>query len=126
MKIKTADLIDAPLDWVVATIEGYGELRRNPHAFDQSLIMNRRDGQCVLFFSLKYSTDWAQGGPIIEREGISLNLWAEFGWRAGARTGKSPASFYSGPTPLVAAMRCFVAAHLGDEVEIPDELMKQP
>jgi len=28
-----------------------------------------------------------------------------------------------GHTPLVAAMRCFVASHLGDEVEIPDELV---
>jgi hypothetical protein len=27
-----------------------------------------------------------------------------------------------GPTPLVAAMRCYVASKLGDEVEVPDEL----
>lgn len=28
-----------------------------------------------------------------------------------------------GPTPLIAAMRCFVASKLGDEVEVPDELL---
>lgn len=28
-----------------------------------------------------------------------------------------------GSTPLVAAMRCYVAAELGDEVEVPDELL---
>jgi len=28
----------------------------------------------------------------------------------------------SGPTPLIAAMRCFVASKVGDEVEIPDIL----
>jgi hypothetical protein len=27
-----------------------------------------------------------------------------------------------GPTALVAAMRCYVAACLGDEIEIPEEL----
>jgi hypothetical protein len=27
-----------------------------------------------------------------------------------------------GPTPLIAAMRCYVASKLGDAVEIPEEL----
>jgi hypothetical protein len=30
-----------------------------------------------------------------------------------------------GPTPLIAAMRCYVASKLGDEVEIPSELGSQ-
>ncbi len=29
---------------------------------------------------------------------------------------------YYGPSPLIAAMRCYVSAELGDEVEIPEEL----
>jgi hypothetical protein len=29
---------------------------------------------------------------------------------------------YRGPTPLIAAMRCYVASVLGDEVEVPDSL----
>ena len=28
-----------------------------------------------------------------------------------------------GPTPLIAAMRCYVASKLGDEVEVPEELL---
>ena len=28
-----------------------------------------------------------------------------------------------GPTPLIAAMRCYVASKLGDEVEVPVELL---
>jgi hypothetical protein len=31
----------------------------------------------------------------------------------------------NGPTPLVAAMRCYVASKLGDTVEIPDDLVKE-
>jgi hypothetical protein len=26
------------------------------------------------------------------------------------------------PTPLIAAMRCYVASKLGDEVDVPEEL----
>ncbi len=51
------------------------------------------------------STDWAQGGPLIEREKITLSD-CEGGWAAGyAGTLNS-----FGPTPLIAAMRCFVAS----------------
>ena len=30
----------------------------------------------------------------------------------------------STPTPLIAAMRCFVASKIGEEVNVPDELVK--
>jgi hypothetical protein len=30
-----------------------------------------------------------------------------------------------GPTPLIAAMRCYVASKMGDEVDVPDELVKE-
>ena len=74
---------------------------------------------------IPYSTDWAQGGPIIEREGISIVLdWdvvGEFLWGA-TRIEQSVVSQAEGTTPLIAAMRCYVASKLGDEVEIPDEL----
>ena len=136
MKVKTADLIGPALNWAVATIEGYGGLRRNPHAFDQSLIMNRRDGQCVLFSSLNYLTDWSQGGPIIEREGINLfkhnklndgqpDVWCAH--KVVPRPNmegsfNSCALALDGPTPLIAAMRCFVSSKLGDEVDVPEEL----
>ena len=69
-----------------------------------------------------YSTNWAQAGPIIERESIQLtpdefhNMWCAF------MTNEGVGYEYWGPTPLVAAMRCFVASRLGDEIEIPEEL----
>ena len=114
MKVKTADLIGPALDWAVA------KCLPNPQDVTCKNGVVRRQPVQYVFTP---STDWSQGGPLIEREGISLNLWAEFGWRAGTRTGKAPASFYSGPTPLIAAMRCVVAANLGDEVDVPDELV---
>jgi hypothetical protein len=29
-----------------------------------------------------------------------------------------------GPTPLIAAMRCYIASKMGDEVKVPDELLQ--
>jgi hypothetical protein len=79
-----------------------------------------------------YSTDWAQGGPIIEREGIALDClrtcFVIDSWVAASemvREGDydSPVIKFTGPSPLVAAMRCYVASKLGDQVEVPNELV---
>lgn len=62
------------------------------------------------------STDWAQGGPIIEREGIFSGPHCDIfiAWTGGTR--------WEGPTQLIAAMRCYVSSKLGDEVEVPEVL----
>jgi hypothetical protein len=78
-------------------------------------------GACEGYAEHEYSTDWAQGGPIIEREGMTIALDA-FGWQARHYDGESEPWIMTGPTPLIAAMRCYVASELGDEVEIPEEL----
>lgn len=73
----------------------------------------------------KPTTNWAQGGPIIYREGI-LNGPSPFPqgeFAAGVGNEWDTCKYISyGPTPLIAAMRCYVASKLGDEVEVPDEL----
>ena len=67
-----------------------------------------------------YTTDWAQGGPIIHRENIGLE--APDGnivyWNAVLHDGTT----FMGSTPLIAAMRCYVTSKLGDVVEVPKEL----
>jgi|LakMenE01Jun11ns_1017448.scaffolds.fasta_scaffold9779867_1 hypothetical protein len=98
MKIKTNELNEAALDWLVAKCEDT--------LLDSTLY--------------QYSTDWAWGGPIIEREGIRLHRSHTGNWWAGPES--DPHRPVSGPTPLVAAMRCYVASRLGDEVNVPDEL----
>lgn len=65
-----------------------------------------------------YSTSWSQGGPIIEQEGMTLMYQYGDGYDAYKHTGHKQ----RGPTPLIAAMRCYVASKLGDEVDIPEEL----
>ena len=64
--------------------------------------------------------NWSQGGPIIEREKIAVRYDVErFGWVADFGDGKC----WFGATPLIAAMRCYVASKLGDEVTIPEGLL---
>jgi hypothetical protein len=101
MKIKTSELIGSTLDWAVAKCE-------DVYCFDGSYTP---------------STDWAQGGPIIEREGISVDR-AGLAWTADLSdsVGGYIEHTESGPTPLIAAMRCYVASKLGDEIEIPENL----
>lgn len=68
------------------------------------------------------STDWAQGGPIIEREEISTAQNADTKeWLAGIH-GRYGVMRWPSPTPLIAAMRCYVAYKLGPTVDVPEEL----
>jgi hypothetical protein len=62
--------------------------------------------------SFQPSTAWQHGGPIIEGENIQLSNHAQGGQTAlpewSARCLGKP--FQHGPTPLIAAMRAFVAS----------------
>jgi len=102
MKIKTSELIGAALDWAVAKCE-------DVYCFDGSYTP---------------STDWAQGGPIIEREFITIDQKERSICACiDAPDGHECNDIWAnGPTPLIAAMRCRVASKLGDEIEIPEEL----
>lgn len=108
--MNTADLIDLPLDWAVAKCEGI-----------EAHIYRETNGKlCFQSRHWSPSTDWSQGGPIIEREGIGTCITYASGdlWQAC----KDDLEFY-GPTLLVAAMRCYVASKLGDTVGIPKEML---
>lgn len=120
-KVKTSELSGAALDWAVAFAEGLldeAELETIPvagHYWDDE----------GLQWPVEYSpsTDWAQGGPIIERETISMHHTdsAVNGeeWMACLSSGEG---LQYGATPLIAAMRCYVASKLGDEVDVPEGL----
>jgi len=129
--MKVSELTGAALDWAVATIEGYTELHRMENRWDHEphLAMHppRREYGVVEMWQLGFSTDWAAAGPIIEREEISISRDFESGrieWAAWtpAPIRDDAEAFGYGPTPLIAAMRCYVASRLGDEVTIPEEL----
>lgn len=118
--MKTSEITDLALDWAVAKCK-YPELVWGSsigihHASHQIVIPHLPEPQCYW----NPSTNWAQGGPIIERELIETTrggAYAEHFWKA---TRNSTTTY--GPTPLIAAMRCYVASVLGDTIDIPEEL----
>jgi hypothetical protein len=115
--MKTSELTGAQLDWAVAKCE---ERIGSDTKYLGGAIF---DDLCEEW--LRFSTDWAQGGPIIERESIYV-LREQAGFKGrrlwAATSGANKAigldadsvklyrdAFYFGPTPLIAAMRCYVA-----------------
>ena len=116
MKIKVSDATNTQLDWLVEWSQSLTDLLAGKGA------------------KATYSptTDWSQGGLIIESEHIHtsphtygpatviLNSWhAVIGFDPDGGEHLYEAE---GPTPLIAAMRCYVSSKLGDEVEVPDNL----
>lgn len=114
--IKTKDLIGAQLDWAAAKAINYTAEHYNDCVFLSS--EHKKELAKNEMGRWSPSTDWVQGGKIIHDEMMGVMPVSDATWRAGDVGG---ANGY-GPTPLIAAMRCYVAANLGDEVEIPAEL----
>lgn len=135
IEVKTTELEGKALDWAVAKIEGY-QCFINHDAFGpgehEVVYVNGETGDWHHNGNWRASTNWSQGGPLIERHGVEVfcNLSAEQAsrfkcatpdWRACMNRGRSKHSY--GPTPLIAAMRCLVAAKLGEVVMVPAELV---
>ena len=123
--MKTSELTGAALDWAVAKCEGATDFWFDTVA-TYWVKLNGEDRALRYGWAQAYlpSTDWSQGGPIIERERINIRPnQADSRFKAFVvipPTGL--AHRQDGPTPLIAAMRCYVASKLGDDVEIPEEL----
>ena len=109
--MKTSELTGAALDWAVVYAQHDKVLEPAVNYWLERYVDPERRYMCE-----SPSINWSQGGPIIERESINLVKMHGHEWHADC--GKVA----TGPTPLIAAMRCYVASKLGDEVEIPEEL----
>ena len=130
--MKTNELTRAALNWAVATAEGLPKAVDSSGldepvivcGFEQEMLHSKhRKGQ--EWKAYQPSTDWAQGGPIIEREWLDVTPWPnesdeQVQWQCQQHDNIDCIAF--GPTPLIAAMRCYVASKLGDEIEIPEEI----
>lgn len=100
--MKVSELKSAQLDYWVGKAEG----------LKPRIGLN---GECYTFDGKYFpSTNWAQGGPIIEKEKIISvppgNYFSE--WVAIKKKNRG-----KGSTPLIAAMRCYVASKYGGEVK---------
>ena len=132
MKVKVSEATGAALDWMVNEAQGYNTPPLIVYDGCERGDRNRPRKYLATEggFTIDYS-NWAQGGPIIEREGIEFTkaerfetrkLWLASMDQKGLQKGMKGRYQMLGQTPLIAAMRCYVASKLGDEVEVPEEL----
>lgn len=122
MLIKVSEAENEILDWMVELANG---THWSPNGY---FVFERPTG--TEYFDKRpewnYSTDWSKAGPIIEREMIATSRggsYSENFWCASR--GFSDDRIY-GPTPLVAAMRCYAVHKLGSEIDVPDEVLQNP
>lgn len=121
-RIPTAELTGRALDWAVAQCEialwrAYDDAVEN----DRPTPPRPSEFLCDYQFGPGFSpsTNWAQGGPIIERERIGTSPHEKDGpeaWRAWHMK-----TMLTGPTALIAAMRCY-ASKLSAVVDVPEDL----
>lgn len=124
-QVKVSDLSGVALDWAVCECIGM--------VFDQH---GGYDPIGTYHEPTAPSSMWAQGGPIIEREEIEIQVipacrdparWPECSpgdtWCANIAPPDIDFIRCGGPTPLAAAMRCYVAARLGMVVSVPAALV---
>lgn len=139
MKIKTTSLTGAALNWAVAKAtqmplyqcgdDWPGNRFVNEESLRRPIVTVGLTGRMLLEGpktaenkEWSPSTDWAQGGPIIESNEIELKSIEEGVWQASNIFDDMEWHHFVGYSPLEAAMRCHVAHRLGEEVEIPKEL----
>ncbi len=131
--MKTSELIGDALDWAVSKAEGMEDhYLANPYSYSTNWIF----GGSIIERE-KITIVCAQGDYNQKKAGTPEcydTYWVADKGRQSAQKQWGPQGDYwgnafhiehdgiAGPTPLIAAMRCYVASKLGDEVEIPPKL----
>lgn len=115
MKHKTTELEGELLDLAVAKAMGYRWLAEVPEDLCGTWYAGECDGGIN---NWEPHENWAQAGPIIERERISLQAAESGGWYTYFDHPTERDATAAGPTALIAAMRAYVASKLGDEVDL--------
>ena len=118
MKVKTSELQGTALNLMVAKCKGLNAIVTSSHRVQVKIAPNKYK----IFDPI---TDWSQGGKIMDAHQILVFDWDN---NTGLYTAKvfepyADVVFGQGETQLIAAMRCYVAWKLGEEVEIPNSLI---
>ena len=131
MKVRVSEATNIQLNWMVAKAQGI-EVIYHDDGITRCVMRKVARGQYAGRFNP--TTDWSQGGPIIETKIDCLRKRSKAEEASLAHPNpnfKFKAEIFAdidgyfcafGPTPLIAAMRCYVASRLGEEVEVPEEL----
>ncbi|MBC8955015.1 phage protein NinX family protein [Xenorhabdus sp. PB62.4] len=121
MKIKTSELTGRALDWAVALAQGWQKMADyNGYSTPNGV---------VIVPEYAPSWDWEVCGQLIEVYKIGLCPVMGGSYCAGLSLTTSTGDYMNidmyGDTPQIAICRAVVTAQLGNEVEIPDELVEK-
>lgn len=119
VKVKTAELAGPALDWAVAKSMGFDITRIDRHCIAARYWSHA--GTAVELSDYNPSINWRYGGTLIDKFQIEI-LFA--GGMAYSKLSGSMGAGGCGQTPLVAACRAIVMNNLGDEVEVPADLVE--
>ena len=165
MKIATAEASGKTLDWLVAKAIGTDTRNNwevsfcdsegatllfhcmadsNAHAIEQcaDAYQDADSFDAVELPDFCPSTDWSQGGPLLENAGIATRRvsngtwlavkssdlgddegarWSQFTFKDVPKTAStSRRKRFDGPTQLIAGLRCLVASKYGELVAVPE------
>ncbi len=119
VQARTKSLIRAPLNWAVAQCwceGGVLDIARTP----QSALLRVEEAGTPYHFD----EDWRQGGWILQMADIDIVKEARTQGAAQYTASKLGSPLVaSGPTRLVAGLRCYLLHELGERVEVPAELL---
>ena len=132
--IKVSEATTYQLEWLVAIALGWTDVQISAYEMpgepDETFFRPSKvvDGVEVCGSGLpwKPTSNREQGWRIIEKiGGFELKIWLE-----SSPSSKCEAHIHNyegnwiafGSTPLIAALRCFVASQLGENVEVPEVL----
>lgn len=120
IEVKTAELAGPALDWAVAHAIGHKPRTGPGCAYPVEIIDWGRPGTQVNGCRFEPSTDWSQGGPLIEKYNLAFRVRH---YEVDALYDAYSKTYVAiGKTHLVAACRAIVYARLGEVVKIPQEL----
>ena len=122
-EVKTKELSGEALNWSVAIAENLTALVSPPQYGNPHLVCVMPEHVHRGCYRYSPSTDWAQGGQLIEKHAITLAPWSPKPQLWIAEPSPDLEGSESGPTTLIAACRAIVASVLGETVSVPKELL---
>lgn len=125
MKVKTSKLIGPALDWAVATAAKDIDFHLYWRFYTDGQPTKPHWGESGSSEQFRPSTRWDHAGPILTAARISRTIDHSGLWIAfhGFNYDDAKEHMQCDASELVAGLRCFVARELGDEVDVPEELL---
>ena len=124
MKVKTAELSGRALGWATAMADGWILTRPQDGQFEKDcrivLVCDEKWGLPKDHF--RPSNDWGECGLLIEKYGVTCFNPPER--NKHLRRAVCNGAGFTCTNVKIAICRAVVASKLGDEVDIPDELME--